>query len=72
MNAESRCAYVGRLSPDLAALDLERLALMRGEADRASLKGASKEVCESITEEQLGNLVATSHENLPDMLDEDD
>jgi len=41
------------------------LAVKRGEADRSSLKGAAKEMFESMTEEELEDFAATSHEGLP-------
>lgn len=48
------------------------LAVKRGEADKSSLKGASKEMLEGMTEEELEDIAATSHENLPDKVEEDD
>ncbi|MCF3972319.1 DUF3008 family protein [Paracoccus salsus] len=48
------------------------LAVKRGEADKSSLKGASKEMFDTMTEEELEDFAATSHENLPDKVDEDD
>jgi len=48
------------------------LAVKRGEADKSSLQGASKEMFESMTEEELEEFASTSHDNLPDKVDEDD
>jgi len=48
------------------------LAVKRGEADKSSLKGAAKEMFESMTEEALEDFAATSHEGLPEKVDEDD
>lgn len=48
------------------------LAVKRGEAVKSSLKGAAKEMFESMTEEELEDFAATSHEGLPEKVDEDD
>jgi len=48
------------------------LAVKRGEADKSSLQGASKEMFESMTEEELEELASTKHDDLPDKVDEDD
>ena len=48
------------------------LAVKRGEADKSSLQGASKEMFESMTEEELEEFASTKHDNLPDKVDEDD
>ena len=48
------------------------LAVKRGEADKSSLKGASKEMFETMTEEELEEFASTPRENLPDKVDEDD
>jgi len=48
------------------------LAVKRGEADKSSLKGAAKEMFETMTEEELGDFAATPRDNLPDKVDEDD
>jgi hypothetical protein len=48
------------------------LAVKRGEADKSSLKGASKEMFESMTEEELEEFASTKHDDLPDKVDEDD
>ncbi|MFW5678582.1 MAG: DUF3008 family protein [Rhodosalinus sp.] len=48
------------------------LAVKRGEADKSSLRGASKEMFETMTEEELEDFAATSREDLPDKVDEDD
>lgn len=47
-------------------------AVKRGEADKADLQGASKEMFESMTEEELEEFAATKHDDLPDKIDEDD
>jgi len=48
------------------------LAVKRGEADKSSLQGASKEMFETMTEEELEEFAATSQDDLPDKVDEDD
>lgn len=48
------------------------LAVKRGEADKSSLKGAAKEMCETMSEEELEDFAATSYDNLPDKIDADD
>jgi len=48
------------------------LAVKRGEADKSSLQGASKEMFETMTEDELEDFASTSHDNLPDRVDEDD
>ena len=48
------------------------LAVKRGEADKSSLKGASKEMFETMTEKELEEFAATSRDDLPDKVDEDD
>ena len=48
------------------------LAVKRGEADKSSLQGASKEMFETMTEEELQEFASTSQDNLPERVDEDD
>jgi len=48
------------------------LAVKRGEADKSSLQGASKEMFETMTEEELEDFASTPRKNLPDKVDEDD
>lgn len=48
------------------------LAVKRGEADRSSLQGASKEMFATMTEKDLVEFASTSRGNLPDKVDEDD
>lgn len=42
------------------------LAAKRGEADPKTLRGASKEMAKSMTEEELRELAATSHKGKPE------
>ncbi|MEX6633159.1 DUF3008 family protein [Hyphococcus lacteus] len=42
------------------------LSAKRGEANKSDLKGASKEMYESMTEEELEDIASTEHENLPE------
>ncbi len=42
------------------------LSAKRGETKISSLKGASKEMAESMTEKKLDDLASTSHKGLPD------
>ena len=42
------------------------LAAKRGETDKSKLEGASVEMCESMTEDELEEMASTSHEDLPD------
>lgn len=48
------------------------LSAKRGESKVGSLQGASKDMYESMTEEELVELAGTSRENLPDKKDDDD
>lgn len=41
------------------------LAVKRGEAEKSSLKGASKEMYETMTEDELEDLAETRRKNLP-------
>ena len=42
------------------------LSAKRGETKASALKGASKEMAESMTEKELEDLASTSHKGLPD------
>ena len=42
------------------------LAAKRGEADPKTLRGASKEMAKSMTEEELRELAATTHKGKPE------
>lgn len=42
------------------------LAAKRGETDKSALKGASKDMYESMTEDELADLAETDHDDLPD------
>ncbi|MEQ8733327.1 MAG: DUF3008 family protein [Rhodospirillaceae bacterium] len=42
------------------------LAVKRGDASKSSLQGASKEMYESMTEEELEDLASTKREELPE------
>lgn len=46
------------------------LSAKRGETDKKDLQGASKEMYETMTEEELEDLASTSHDNLPDEVDD--
>ncbi len=48
------------------------LAAKRGETPVSELQGASKEMYESMTEEELEKFASTSHEGLPETRDTDD
>jgi len=48
------------------------LAVKRGEASKSSLQGASKEMFESMTEDELVDFASTTHDQLPEKVDEDD
>ena len=45
------------------------LAAKRGETDKSELKGASKEMYESMTEDELEEMASTSHDGLPEKKD---
>lgn len=47
------------------------LAAKRGEAKKSDLQGASREMYETMTEAELEELAATSHEGLPERVAED-
>lgn len=48
------------------------LSAKRGETDRDDLKGASRSMYETMSEEQLEDIAATSRDDLPDKVDGDD
>ncbi len=45
------------------------LAAKRGEMKKSELKGASKEMYESMTEDELDEMASTSHKDLPEKKD---
>lgn len=47
------------------------LAAKRGEMEPKELIGASKEMFESMTEAELEDLASTSHDGLPEKIDDD-
>ncbi|MEE4201881.1 DUF3008 family protein [Erythrobacter sp.] len=47
------------------------LAAKRGEQDKSDLQGASVEMYESMSEDELEEMASTSREDLPDTADED-
>ena len=42
------------------------LSAKRGETKKSALKGASKEMAKTMTEQELDDLASTSHKGLPD------
>ena len=46
------------------------LSAKRGETPKSELKGASKEMVDSMTEEELEDLAETKRKNLPDKKDD--
>lgn len=46
------------------------LSVKQGHADKSSLKGASKEMYDSMTEEELHDLAATKHKGKPEHVPE--
>ncbi len=42
------------------------LAVKRGEGDKSDLQGASIEMYESMSEDELEEMASTSHDDLPD------
>lgn len=42
------------------------LAVKRGEMEKSELKGASREMCESMSEKELEELAATKRKGLPE------
>lgn len=47
------------------------LSAKRGEIDKSDLQGASKEMYETMTEDELEDLAATSHDDLPEKKEDD-
>lgn len=47
------------------------LSAKRGETKVSDLQGASKEMYESMSEEELEDFASTDHKNLPDHVDDD-
>ena len=47
------------------------LAAKRGEAKVGDLQGASKEMYDSMSEDELEEMASTSHDGLPDEVDDD-
>lgn len=45
------------------------LAAKRGETDKSELEGASVEMYESMSEEELEDMASTSHDDLPETAD---
>lgn len=45
------------------------LSAKRGETDKSSLKGAAREMYDSMTEDELEELAKTKRKNLPDHAD---
>lgn len=45
------------------------LAAKRGEQKKSDLQGASKDMYESMSEEELEDMASTSHHDLPDTAD---
>ncbi len=48
------------------------LSAKRGETKVGDLQGASKDMYDSMTEDELEDLASTSRDDLPDHVDEDD
>ncbi|TVS00974.1 MAG: DUF3008 family protein [Rhodobacteraceae bacterium] len=48
------------------------LAVKRGEAYKSSLQGASKEMFDTMSEEELEDFAATPRDDLPEKVDGDD
>ncbi|MGB3808288.1 MAG: DUF3008 family protein [Erythrobacter sp.] len=48
------------------------LAAKRGEQNKSDLQGASIQMYESMSEEELDEIASTPREDLPDTVDEDD
>tara|TARA_R110000772_G_scaffold18400_4_gene51334 strand:- start:19195 stop:19386 length:192 start_codon:yes stop_codon:yes gene_type:complete len=48
------------------------LSAKRGETKVGDLKGASKDMYDSMTEEELEDYASTDHDGLPDKVDDDD
>lgn len=47
------------------------LSAKRGETPAKSLKGASRDMYESMTEKELEDLASTSHDDLPERAEDD-
>lgn len=47
------------------------LSARRGKTSARSLKGASKEMYDTMSENELEDLASTDHDGLPDRVDED-
>ena len=47
------------------------LSAKRGETDKSDLQGASKEMYESMSEDELEEMASTSRDDLPDRKDDD-
>ena len=47
------------------------LAAKRGEAKKSDLKGASREMYDTMTEAELEELASTARKDLPEQVDED-
>ena len=47
------------------------LAAKRGEQEKSDLQGASKDMFESMTEEELEEMASTPRDDLPDTADDD-
>lgn len=48
------------------------LAAKRGESDKSDLKGASKDMYDSMTEDELDEMASTTRKNLPDEKSDED
>ncbi|NVD26352.1 DUF3008 family protein [Parasphingorhabdus flavimaris] len=48
------------------------LSAKRGETKVGDLKGASKDMYDSMTEEELEDYASTDHDGLPDKVEDDD
>ena len=48
------------------------LSAKRGETKVGDLKGASKDMYDSMTEEELEDFASTDHDGLPDKVEDDD
>ena len=48
------------------------LAAKRGEQDKSDLQGASKQMYESMSEEELDKMASTDREDLPETASDDD
>ena len=48
------------------------LSAKRGETSKSDLEGASVEMFESMTEEELEDMASTPHDDLPERVDDDE